>query len=88
MKYFIKRYSFLFGNTPVNEMTSKTALELYKEDAGPGFLNLSAIPNFHKGVRIYGGFCEFWGEEVTEAECFCRKLKGTLLDGIWRDGDD
>lgn len=87
MKYFLKRYSFSTHN-PVNEITSKTALELYKQEAGPGFLNLKAVPNLCKGVHIYNKFCEFWGEEITEAECFRRKLEGTLLDGFWREGDD
>lgn len=87
MKYFISRNSFS-GSNPVNEITSKTALEMYKKDAGSGFLNLRAIPNHLKGIRIYLGTCEFWGEKVTDAECFRRKLKGTLLDGIWSEGND
>ncbi len=88
MKYFIKRYSFIFGGDLINEMTSKTAMEMYKQQAGSGFLNLRAIPNFLKGKKIYQPFYNFWGEEITEAECFRRKLKGTLLDGIWSEGND
>lgn len=87
MKYFISRNSFS-GRDPVNEITSKTALEMYKREAGPGFLNLKAVPNFHKGAQRTAPFYCVWGEEITEAECFRRKLKGTLLDGIWEDGDD
>ncbi len=87
MKYFIERFSYSGDNT-IKEITSKTALELYKNNAGPGFLNLKAVPNFHKGNHISGPFHSIWGEEITEAECFHRKLKGTLLDGIWEEGND
>ena len=87
LKYFIARHSY-FRNDVVNEITSKTALELYKQNAGPGFLNLKAVPNFHKGVRIVGAFSDVWGEDITDAECFRRKLAGILLDGIWREGND
>ncbi len=69
-------------------MAPKTALAMYKQDAGPGFLNLKAIPNHLKGIRIYMPSCEVWGEKVTDAECFRRKLKGTLLDGLWEYGND
>jgi len=87
MKYFISRRSFS-GYDPVNEITPKTALALYKREAGPGFLNLKAVPNFHKGAQVYIEFCRIWGEEITDAECFCRQLKGTLLDGFWEEGND
>lgn len=88
MKYFISRFSYSGQYAPTNEITTKTALAFYKEAAGTGFLNLKAVPNFHKGIRIYMPFCEIWGEEITEAECFRRKLKGTLSDEFWSEGDD
>jgi len=87
MKYFVSRHS-LFRPDLVNETTPKTALELYKENAGSGFFNLKAVPNFQKGILIHGHFYRLWGEEVTDAECFRRKLEGTLLDGIWENEDD
>lgn len=87
MKYFIERDRFS-GRYPANEITAKTALEMYKHEAGPGFLNLKAVPNFHKGTSIIAPFYRVWGEEITDAECFRRKLEGTLLDGFWEEGND
>jgi len=61
-----------------NEVTAKQALELYKDEAGPGFANLNAVPNFVKGRKVRGGGYVVWGEDITDKECFKRRLAGQL----------
>jgi len=60
------------------EITHKFALELYKIRAGSGFANLTAIPNFHSGIRVVGHFSTVWGETITNKECFKRRLVGAM----------
>lgn len=88
MKYFADRIHFGKPNLSlVNEITPKTAMEFYKLNAGPGFLNLSAIPNYHDGAKVRLAHCWVWGEIITDAECFKRMLAGKLENDFW-DGQD
>lgn len=83
MKYFIAR-----GPAPAPELISTKDFEVtrelaqkwYKQHAGPGKLNLIAIPNFNKGTEIIfrRGTVRLWGEDISESECFRRRLEGTL----------
>ena len=84
MKYFTDRTSFSEPNCSlVNQITADIALEMYKLQAGPGFLNLSAIPNFHKGAKVRMQHYWVWGERITDAECFRRMLAGKLESNFW-----
>ena len=88
MKYFIRRpwhtrpditWEFSEKDT---EVTAKRARELYKDEAGPGFINLSAVPNFIKGKEVRDGGFVLWGEDITDKECFKRRLAGQLAQDI------
>ena len=89
MKYFARKSRYWPGaaltkssDEGTHEITSKYALELYKELSKAGQYNLVAVPNFRNGVRVDGKFFSVWGEYATEAECFNRRLKGTLANDI------
>jgi len=82
VKYFLARHTFSEKDL-VNEITPEKAMEYYRSNAGPGFLNLQAIPNFQKGNHIKGSHYHLWGEEIGGHECFRRILKGTLLAGLY-----
>lgn len=62
------------------EITKERAFNMYKDKAGPGKLNLMAMPNFNKGAEVFirSGTVRLWGEDIGESECFRRRLKGSL----------
>lgn len=64
------------------EVTSKYALKLYDHIGVPGQLNLVAIPKHRKGTRVNGTFFSVWGENISNAECFNRRLQGKLANNI------
>jgi len=90
MKYFIAHGFVIHQNTMMDsqkvvsekdfEITRERAFNMYKERAGSGNLNLIAIPNFNKGkeVVIRRGSVRLWGEDISEQECFRRRLVGSL----------
>lgn len=88
MKYFICRPWHIqpdIGQVVMeknSEVTASRALELYKDEAGPGFANLSAVPNFVKGRKVRDGVLVLWGEDITDKECFKRRLAGHLAQEI------
>lgn len=62
------------------EVTKDLALRWYALHAGSGKLNLVGKPNFNKGTEIIfrQGTVRLWGEDVSDRECFRRRLEGTL----------
>lgn len=62
------------------EIPKDLAFRIYKSHAGPGKLNLKAIPNYNKGTEIIirRGTVRVWGENISDSECFRRRLEGTL----------
>ena len=91
MKYFAQKnsswgtvhgYEHGENSNLVYEVTSKYALELYKHQSKPGQYNLVAVPNYKKGTRVSGMGYTIWGEIITNAECFNRRLKGNLAQKV------
>ena len=66
------------NSNQVYEITSRYALELYKELSKPGQYNLVAVPNHKKGTLVKGKTFSVWGELMTPEERFKRRLNGTL----------
>lgn len=84
MKYFIK-YSGFHKSTATSEITAEAAKDSYKQWAGSGFFNLKAIPEFRKGTKIKTMNFTVWGETVSGAECFKRRLNKELSSKILED---
>ena len=90
MKYFISRGPAIRADIAQvisdkdYEVSKELALGWYKSNAGRGNLNLLAIPNFNKGVSvtIRRGTVRLWGEDVSDSECFRRRLEGILHTDI------
>jgi len=86
MKYFARKKSIFnvgFAEEGIAyEITSRYALELYKGLSKAGQYNLVAVPNFNKGTPVNGKAFSVWGEIITNAECFNRRLKGRLAKEI------
>lgn len=84
MKYFIYYQWNLDGKHADKnyEVSKKFALQEYKTNSGSGFWNLSAVPRFQKGTKIRTPSLILWGENINNAECFRRRLKGTLSNEI------
>lgn len=90
MKYFISRCSALATDVSRSvpwqdvEITKPRALKLYTDVAGPGKQNLVAMPNFNTGKEVFVRNLSFmlWGEDISEKECFKRKLSGRLWKEI------
>ena len=89
MKYFAKKNPMWppSKTRPIEsyqtyEITSRYALELYKALSKVGKFNLVAVPNHKKGTRVDGPNFSVWGEIATNAQCFKRRLDGTLAREI------
>ena len=91
MKYFAVKNSpwnqvhgYEHGENPnqVYEITNKYALELYKGLSKAGQYNLVAVPNHKKGTLVRGKTFSVWGEIITSAECFNKRLKGELAQKV------
>jgi len=90
MKYFAcKKHMWPVGQMDdarygrVYEITSKYALELYKGLSKATQFNLVAVPNHKNGTRVDGKLFSVWGEkDSTNADCFKRRLAGTLENKI------
>ncbi len=84
MKYFVqqKMYLYTFEISNIWEITTEGAKFSYKQWAGPGFLNLKAIPAFQKGTKVKTSSFILWGEEISNTECFKRRLHGSLKTTI------
>ena len=91
MRYFAQKNSTWFrvhlyehgeNNNQVYEITSEYALKLYKGLGKAGQYNLVTVPNYKRGTRVQGKTFSVWGEVVTEAECFKRRLSGQLANDI------
>ena len=86
MKYFIAKGHATFPDISSIisdkdfEVTKELAEKWYTQHAGPGKLNLIGIPNFRAGTEIIfrRGTVRLWGEDISESECFRRRLEGTL----------
>ena len=79
MKYFIAHRSLVEMDQDY-QISKERAYNMYKDKAGSGKLNLVAIPNFNKGaeIMIRRGTIKLWGEDISEQECFRRRLIGSL----------
>jgi hypothetical protein len=86
MKYFARKKSIFnvgFAEEGIAyEITSRYALELYKGLSKAGQYNLVAVPNFNKGTLVNGKAFSVWGENISDAQCFKKRLDGTLAREI------
>ena len=60
------------------EISSERALRHYVAKAGRGKKQLVAIPNYRQGNQVRLGMYNMWGENISNAECFQRRLAGRL----------
>ncbi len=60
------------------EIPTERALKFYTAAAGTGKKYLVAIPNFRQGNQIRYSKYNLWGENISNAECFQRRLAGRL----------
>ncbi len=88
MKYFARKDNMWGSQTLLGvesqtyEITPEYALRLYKACHKAGQFNLIAVPKYKKGTEVSGTGFSVWGEVTTNAECFNRRLKGTLANDI------
>lgn len=92
MKYFAQASSPWFqihlfelgeNSNKVYEITSEYALKLYKGLCKPKQFILVAVPNHQNGTLVRGKGFSIWGEkDTTNAECFRRRLAGTLENTV------
>jgi len=86
MKYFVKKHPrgdhLIFSRRLAEEIIRDRALACYKSRKVGGFGALLTIQLFIRGTTYNQGDFTIWGEEVTEKECFKRRLAGKLSPNI------
>lgn len=65
------------------EVSKEKALDMYKLVNDYGDYTGTPKQNFNNGTLVDGKFWSLWGENISNAECFQRRLSGTLVTKIF-----
>ncbi len=88
MKYFCTRSDWFksqmlsLNADIVYEVDTEKALEMYELAAGAKKKNLVAKPHFDQGTKVRCKYWTIWGENISNAELFKRRLEGTIAVDI------